>query len=90
MEVPRTLIWTVRHSKEDVLSGTVDGEGHDPQHLAANPDLKNFRVVMTNVVEGSSGVWIPSDAADALELKAEDNIRFSPLEHKAKAATAGE
>tara|TARA_R110002096_G_scaffold429812_2_gene643066 strand:- start:353 stop:1402 length:1050 start_codon:yes stop_codon:yes gene_type:complete len=90
MEVPRNLIWTVRHSKEDVLSGTVDGEGHDPKHLAANPCLKNFRVVMTNVVEGSSGVWVPSDAADALELKTDDKMRFSPIDHIVEADKAKE
>jgi len=81
MEVPRNLIRTVRLSQKGPLSGVVEGEGHDPLHLAANPDLKHFRVVMTNVVEGSSGLWIPSNAAKALEMKMEDTLLYSSLDH---------
>lgn len=80
LEVHKRGIWTARKSVDGELGGTVEGEGHDPMHLAANPSLENFRVVLTNVVEGSSGIWVPEEAADALHLKAGDPIRFGPLE----------
>ncbi len=85
MEVHKRGIWTVRKSASGELGGTVEGDAHDPMHLACNPSLDNFRVVLTNVVEGASGIWIPKDAADALELEAGDPIRFGPLQ-RTKAA----
>lgn len=90
LQVPKKLVWTARKSKADTLGGTVEGETHDPMHLAANPALDNFRVVMTNVVEGTSGVWLPKDAADALEVEEGSAIRFSPLDYKAKKAASKE
>ena len=83
LEVHRRGIWSVRKSVSGTLGGTVEGEGHDPKHMAANPALDNFRVVLTNVVEGSSGIWIPADAAQALHLSAGDPIHFGPVERPA-------
>ncbi|TNE60553.1 MAG: arginine N-succinyltransferase [Alphaproteobacteria bacterium] len=83
-EVHKRGIWTARKSVAGTLGGTVDGAGHDPLHLAANPDLKNFRVVLTNVVEGSSGLWMPREAASALDLKAGDALRYSPVDRTGK------
>jgi arginine N-succinyltransferase len=80
MAVHKRAIWTSRKSKTGELGGTVEGEGHDPTHLVANPALDNFRVVVTNVVEGASGIWLPKDAADALEITTGDVIRYSPIE----------
>ncbi|WP_262690572.1 arginine N-succinyltransferase [Kordiimonas aestuarii] len=80
MEVHKRDIWTARESIETTVGGIVDGERHDPVHLVANPSIDNFRVVLTHVVEGSSGVWLPRKAADALELKEGDVIRYSPVE----------
>ncbi|NVJ97183.1 MAG: arginine N-succinyltransferase [Alphaproteobacteria bacterium] len=82
LEVHKRGIWTSRKSVEGELGGTVEGEGHDPMHMACNPALDNFRVVLTNVVEGASGVWIPADAADALQIKAGDPVRYAPIGRK--------
>ena len=59
MEVHKRGIWSVRKSTASTLDGTVEGEGHDPMHVVVNPKIDNFRVVLTKVVEGSSGVWLP-------------------------------
>ncbi|MCJ9429726.1 arginine N-succinyltransferase [Kordiimonas marina] len=79
-EVHRRGIWTVRKSIGGTLGGTVEGEGHDPKHLACNPSLENFRVVLTNVIEGSSGQWMPYEAAQLLELNEGDDLRYSPID----------
>ncbi|WP_417458146.1 arginine N-succinyltransferase [Kordiimonas sp.] len=79
MEAHKRGIWTGRKSVVDVLGGTVEGEGQRPAHLAVNPAIDKFRVVLTNVVEGSSGVWLSHDAANALELKEGDTLRYGPL-----------
>lgn len=79
LEVHKRGIWTCRKSVAGELGGTVEGEGHDPMHMACNPALDNFRVVLTNVVEGSSGLWIPQEAAEALHLKAGDPVRYAPI-----------
>jgi len=80
MEVHKRGIWTTRKSQEGVLGGTVEGEGHDPMHLVANHALDNFRVVLTNVVEGASGLWLPKEAADALGAGTGDTVRYAPVE----------
>ncbi len=79
MEVHKRGIWTLRKSVSGELGGTVEGEGHSPMHMACNPALDDFRVVLTNVVEGTSGIWIPEEAAGALNLKAGDPILFAPI-----------
>lgn len=78
-EAHKRGIWTGRKSVTDVLGGTVEGEAQHPKHLAVNPAIDNFRVVLTNVVEGSSGVWLSHDAAAALEVQTGDAVRFGPL-----------
>jgi arginine N-succinyltransferase len=80
MEVARRAIWTCRKSQEGTVGGTVEGEGKDPMQLVANPSLETFRVVLTNAVEGSSGLWLAKDAADALEIEAGDKVRYSPID----------
>jgi len=80
MEVHKRAIWTSRKSKEGALGGTVEGQGSDPKHIVANPELDSFRVVLTNVVEGASGLWLPQEAADALGLKEGDAVRYSPID----------
>lgn len=80
MEVHRRGIWTVRNNVTGTLGGTVDGQGQGPSHLAANTSLSNFGVVLTNVVEGASGIWLPGEAANALGLKTGDGLRYCPLE----------
>jgi arginine N-succinyltransferase len=82
MEVHRRGIWSVRKSADGTLGGTVEGEGHDPLHLACTPSPDNFGVVQTNVVEGASGVWLPQEAATALDLNTGDQVRFGPLERE--------
>ncbi|UTW60088.1 arginine N-succinyltransferase [Kordiimonas sp. SCSIO 12603] len=80
MVVQKNAIWTARKSVMGALGGCVDGESHDPVHLACNPDLDNFRVTLTNVVEGTSGLWLPSEAASVLELKEGDAMRYAPVD----------
>jgi len=80
MEVHKRGIWTCRKSETGKLGGVVEGEGKDPMHLVANPALDSFRVVLTNVVEGASGLWLPKEAADALEIKEGDAVRYSPID----------
>lgn len=73
-------IATVRNSLEGTLAGSVEGGGGDHNHLAANVALDNFRVVATNVVEGTSGLWLPEAAASALEVSEGSLIRYVDLE----------
>ncbi|MFC3051747.1 arginine N-succinyltransferase [Kordiimonas pumila] len=80
LEVDKSLIWTARNSIEATLGGTVDGVTENPAYLIANPDLKNFRVTMAHVVDGSRGVWLCSDAAQALDLKEGDALLYAPIE----------
>jgi arginine N-succinyltransferase len=80
MEAHKRGIWTSRKSREGVLGGTVEGAGHDPQHLVANPKIDNFKVTLSNVVEGDTGLWLTVQAAKALELEAGDPVRFGPVE----------
>lgn len=82
MQAHKRGIWTSRKSKHGTLGGTVEGEGHDPSDLVANTDIKNFRVTLSNVVEGDTGVWLPEQAAKLLELSAGDALRFGPLERQ--------
>ncbi|NVJ68942.1 MAG: arginine N-succinyltransferase [Alphaproteobacteria bacterium] len=86
MEVHKRGIWTSRKTVSGILGGTVEGEGHDPMHMACNPSLDDFRVVLTNVVEGSSGIWIPAEAAEALNLKAGEPISFAPIGRRVRQA----
>ena len=92
MEVHRRGIWTVRASREDILAGLVDAPERPADHLAAdhlaaNPSLDHFRVVLTRVVETHSGLWLPRDAGAALGIGAGDRIRYAPVERKKDART---
>ena len=89
MEVHKRDLWTARMSVETNIGGLVEGEGQEPTHLVANPSIDNFRVVLTNVVDGSSGVWMPKAAADALELKEGDAVRYCLLEQPKSTAGKG-
>ncbi len=80
MEVHKRGIWTCRKSVEGRLSGTVEGEGQDPTHLVANPSLEGFRVVLSNLVEGSEGVWLPHLAATALDVSVGSTLIYSPVD----------
>ena len=80
MEVHKRGIWTCRKNQQGVLGGVVDGAGDDPMHLVANPSLNSFRVVLTDVVEGASGLWLPREAAKALEIGEGDCVRYSPVD----------
>lgn len=80
MEAHKRGIWTSRKSREGSLGGTVEGESHDPQHLVSNPDINNFRVTLSNVVEGDSGIWLPKGAADVLELENGGAVRYGPVD----------
>ncbi len=84
------LIATVRSSTEGTLGGSVEGGGTEYQHLAANAALDTFRVVATNVVEGSSGLWLPQSAAEALQVGEGDTVRYVSLDvNEAPAARQG-
>jgi len=83
LEVDRQAIWTVRNNKIDTLGGTVEGSTHTPEHLVANTSFKDFRVAMTKVVDGNSGVWLPQEIADVLNLNKGDTLRYAPVEHSA-------
>ncbi|MBO6505269.1 MAG: arginine N-succinyltransferase [Kordiimonadaceae bacterium] len=74
------LIATCRNSVEGQLAGSVEGGHADHHHLAANVTLENFRVVATSVVEGTSGLWLPDSAAEALQVGEGDTIRYVSLE----------
>jgi len=87
MEVHKRGIWTSRMSQKGVLGGTVEGEGQDLVHLAANPSITNFRVVLTNVVEGASGLWLPQEAASALNLSEGETVLYGPVEPPKKDET---
>ncbi|WP_417451479.1 arginine N-succinyltransferase [Kordiimonas sp.] len=80
LEVNKRDLWTARVSVQATIGGLVDGDRQDPTHLVCNPSIDTFRVVLTNVIEGASGVWLPKSAADALELKEGDSVRYSPVE----------
>jgi len=87
MEVSKRDLWTARMSVETTIGGLVDGEGQEPSHLVANPSIDDFRVVLTKVVEGSSGVWLPRAAAEALGLTEGDKVRYCLLEQPKEAAS---
>ncbi|UTW55790.1 arginine N-succinyltransferase [Kordiimonas sp. SCSIO 12610] len=80
MEAHKWSIWSVRRSMKDKLGGIVEGNSHEPKHLIAKTDIDDFRVAMTNVVETSSGFWVPSDAAEALQASNGDEMRYVPIE----------
>ncbi len=90
MVAQKRAIWTVRKSVTGTLGGCVEGEGHDPAHLACNPSLNNFRVVLTNVVEGTSGLWLPQEAAKTLELSEGEAVRYAPIDPVKTEEKAGE
>ncbi len=85
MEAHKWSIWSVRRSVHDQLGGTVEGSSHDPKHLAAKTDINDFRVAMTNVVETSSGFWVPSDVAEILQVQNGDDMRYVPIEREKSA-----
>ena len=82
MEAHKWSIWSVRRSVRDKLGGIVEGASHDPKHLVAKTDINDFRVALTNVVETSSGFWVPSDAADILKVQNGDDMRYVPIERE--------
>ncbi len=82
MEVSRQGIWTVRATQKGLLGGIVDGEVKDPQHMAANIDIQDFRVTLTNVVETGTGLWVPANAAKALNVNQGDLVSYAPLQAK--------
>jgi len=79
MEAHKRGIWSVRKSVAETLGGIVDGASHDPKHLIAKTDIDDFRVVLSNAVDTSSGLWVPSDAAKALNAKNGDALRYVPV-----------
>lgn len=76
LDAPIESITSIRSSRVGELGGTVDAKGGEAKHIAANLELADFRVTVTNVVEGGSGLWIPDEAASALKVGAGDNIRY--------------
>jgi len=80
MEVHKRAIWTSRMSRIGMLGGTVEGEGQGITHLAANPSIADFRVVLTNVVEGASGLWLAGKAANTLHLQEGQTVLYGPVE----------
>ncbi len=75
----RNLIWTVSHCKKGKIAGVVDGSSAKSLTLVANPNIENFKVALTNVVETESGDWLPAHAAKELDIQAGDTIVFAPL-----------
>ena len=75
----RDLIWTVSHSKRGVIAGVVDGSSAKSLTMVANPNIEQFNVALTNVVETESGDWLPSIAAEQLAIKAGDTIIYAPI-----------
>ncbi len=81
LEVHKSAITTVRNSFGGPLAGTVAGEGQKADHLVCNASLKDFCVVLTNVVDTNSGLWLPEKAAEVLRVSAGDEILCAPLDN---------
>lgn len=75
----RDLIWTVSQSKRGKIAGVVDGSSAKSLTMVANPKIDQFKVALTNVVETESGDWLPSVAAEQLDIKAGDTIIYAPI-----------
>lgn len=79
LEVPKHGISTIRKSLKKAFAGGVDGAVHDADHLVAAGQLQDFRVVLSNVADTGSGVWLPKMASAMLGIGLEDDIYTSPL-----------
>ena len=79
LEVHKNAIATTRSAFGGPLAGTVAGEGQAIDHLVSNISLDSYRVVLTSVVDTNSGLWLPEAAAEALQVKAGDEILCAPL-----------
>ena len=75
----RDLIWTVSQSKRGKIAGVVEGSSAKTLTMVANPKIDQFKVALTNVVETESGDWLPSIAAEQLDIKAGDTIIYAPI-----------
>ena len=79
MEVSRHGIQTVQNTRTGTFAGSVAGAAQDNLHMAANPDLQNFRVCLSNVVETDSGFWLPDMAAVSLDIGKGDTLIYAPV-----------
>lgn len=89
-EARTDMITSVRNSVEGTLAGSVEGGHGAHTHLAANVDIANFRVAATSVVEGTSGLWLPENAASALGVSEGSTIRHIALNTGKKPSAEGQ
>ncbi|WND01464.1 arginine N-succinyltransferase [Temperatibacter marinus] len=79
LEAHKRGIYTVRKSERRSFAGAIEGSVSKADHLVSNESLKDFRVVLSNVADTDSGLWLPEESAVALRIKRDDVAFVAPL-----------